>query len=86
MNLNVRGIFLLTQAVGRASMIPRRSGRIINVASIAGLSGNAPGTMNTIAYNTSKGALVNFTRTLAADGASTASRSTHWHRGFFRRR
>ena len=67
MNLNVRGIFLLTQAVGRASMIPRRSGRIINVASIAGLSGNAPGTMSTIAYNTSKGAVVNFTRTLAAE-------------------
>ena len=67
MNLNVRGIFLLTQAVGRASMIPRRRGRIINVASIAGLSGNAPGTMSTIAYNTSKGALVNFTRTLAAE-------------------
>ena len=67
MNLNIRGIFLLTQAVGRASMIPRRSGRIINVASIAGLSGNAPGTMDTIAYNTSKGALVNFTRTLAAE-------------------
>ncbi len=43
MNLNVRGIFLLTQAVGRASMIPRRTGRIINVASIAGLSGNTPG-------------------------------------------
>ena len=67
MNLNVRGIFLLTQAVGRASMIPRRRGRVINVASIAGLSGNAPGTMSTIAYNTSKGALVNFTRTLAAE-------------------
>ncbi len=67
MNLNVRGIFLLTQAVGRTSMIPRRSGRVINIASIAGLSGNAPGTMSTIAYNTSKGALVNFTRTLAAE-------------------
>ena len=67
MNLNVRGIFLLSQAVGRASMIPRRAGRIINVASIAGLSGNTPGTMSTIAYNTSKGALVNFTRTLAAE-------------------
>jgi gluconate 5-dehydrogenase len=67
MNLNVRGVFLLTQAVGRGSMIPRRSGRVINIASIAGLSGNTPGTMNTIAYNTSKGALVNFTRTLAAE-------------------
>jgi gluconate 5-dehydrogenase len=48
-------------------MIPRRTGRIVNVASIAGLSGNTPGTMSTIAYNTSKGALVNFTRTLAAE-------------------
>jgi gluconate 5-dehydrogenase len=67
MNLNVRGLFLLTQHVGRKSMIPRRYGRIINVASIAGLSGNAPGTMQTIAYNTSKGAVVNFTRTLAGE-------------------
>jgi gluconate 5-dehydrogenase len=67
MDLNVRGLFLLTQHIGRKSMIPRRYGRIINVASIAGLSGNAPGTMQTIAYNTSKGAVVNFTRTLAGE-------------------
>lgn len=67
MNLNVRGIFLVTQAVGRASMIPRKSGRVISIASIAGLRGNAPGTMQTLAYNTSKGAVVNFTRTLAGE-------------------
>jgi gluconate 5-dehydrogenase len=67
MNLNIRAVFLLTQAIGRASMIPRRSGRVINVASIAGLAGNPPGTMQTIAYNTSKGALVNFTRALATE-------------------
>ncbi len=66
MNLNIRSIFLLSQAVGKRSMIPRRYGRIINVASIAGLSGNPPG-MQTIAYNTSKGAVVNFTRTLAGE-------------------
>lgn len=66
MNLNVRGIFLLTQLIGRKSMIPRRYGRIINVASIAGLGGNPP-FMNTIAYNTSKGAVVNFTRALACE-------------------
>ena len=47
-------------------MIPRRSGRIINVASIAGLGGNPP-EMTTIAYNTSKGAVINFTRALAAE-------------------
>lgn len=67
MNLNIRSIFLLSQAVGKQSMIPRKYGRIVNVASIAGLAGNSPGAMQTIAYNTSKGALVNFTRTLAGE-------------------
>jgi len=66
MNLNVRSIFLFSQTVGKASMIPRQRGRIINIASIAGLGGNPPG-METLAYNTSKGAVVNFTRVLAAE-------------------
>lgn len=66
MNLNVRGYFLLSQHVAKRSMIERRSGRIINVASIAGLGGNPP-EMQTIAYNTSKGAVINFTRALAAE-------------------
>ena len=66
MNLNVRSIFLLSQAVGKASMIPRKRGRIINVASIAGLSGNT-GAMTTVAYNTSKAAVLNFTRALAGE-------------------
>ncbi|HEY2929705.1 SDR family oxidoreductase [Piscinibacter sp.] len=66
MNLNVRSIFLMSQAIGKLSMIPRRSGRIINVASIAGLAGSPP-SMQFIAYGTSKGAVVNFTRTLAGE-------------------
>ncbi|MDP2369522.1 SDR family oxidoreductase [Rhodoferax sp.] len=66
MNLNVRSYFILSQMLAKQSMIPRRSGRIINVASIAGLGGNPEG-MNTIAYNTSKGAVINFTRTLGAE-------------------
>jgi len=66
MNLNIRSIFLLSQAVAKASMIPRKYGRIVNVASIAGLSGN-PKEMRTIAYNTSKGAVINFTRALAGE-------------------
>jgi len=66
MNLNVRGYFVLSQAVAKNSMIPRGRGRIINVASIAGLAGNPP-EMRTIAYNTSKGAVVNFTRALAGE-------------------
>lgn len=67
MNLNVRSLFVLSQLVAKQSMIPNRYGRIINIASIAGLGGNAPGTMSTIAYNTSKGAAVNFTRALAGE-------------------
>ena len=66
MNLNVHATFFLTQAIGKRSMIPRRSGKVVNVASVAGLTGNPPG-MATIAYNTSKGAVVNFTRALAAE-------------------
>ena len=68
MNLNVDAQFFLTREVGRRSMIPRRSGKIVNIASIAGLFGNPPEwEMQTIAYNTSKGALVNMTRALAAE-------------------
>ena len=66
MNLNVRGYFLLSQQIARLSMLERKSGRIINLASIAGLGGNPTG-MKTIAYNTSKGAVINFTRALAGE-------------------
>ena len=65
-NLNLTGTFLMTQEIGRRSMIPNRQGRIVNIASVAGLLGNPTG-MNTIAYNTTKGGLVNFTRALAAE-------------------
>ena len=66
MNLNVRGYFILSQHVAKHSMIARRSGRIINLASIAGLGGNPPD-LSMIAYNTSKGAVINFTRALACE-------------------
>ena len=68
MNLNIDAAFFLSREIGRRSMIPRRSGKIVNIASIAGLFGNPPEwTMETIAYNTSKGALVQMTRALAAE-------------------
>jgi len=65
MNLNIRSIFLMSQAIGKRCMIPKKRGRIVNVASIAGLAGSAD--MQFIAYGTSKGAVVNFTRTLAGE-------------------
>ncbi len=65
--LNLTAMFLLTQAVGKATMIPRRVGRIINIASIAGLSGTEPAFMSTIGYNTTKAGVVNFTKSLACE-------------------
>ena len=68
MSLNVDAQFYLTREVARRTMIPRRQGKIINVASIAGLYANPPAWhMGTIAYNTSKGALIQMTRALAAE-------------------
>jgi gluconate 5-dehydrogenase len=67
LNLNLTAAFLACQAVGKKSMIPRRYGRIVNMASIAGLRGNLPDKLRTIAYNTTKGGLVNFTRALAGE-------------------
>ena len=66
MNLNVRGYFILSQHVAKKSMIPRKQGRIINIASIAGLGGN-PAEIQTIAYNTSKGAVITFSQALACE-------------------
>ena len=68
-NLNVTAIFVATQEVGRRCMVPRRRGKVINIASIQGLTGTYPDGMPTLAYNTSKGAVVNMTRTLAAEWA-----------------
>jgi NAD(P)-dependent dehydrogenase (short-subunit alcohol dehydrogenase family) len=69
-NLNLTATFLVTQEVGRRCMVPRRRGKVINIASILGLVGggdqNRPATL---AYNTTKGGIVNFTRSLAAEWA-----------------
>ena len=66
MNLNLNAMFFLSQEVGRRCMIPRRKGKIINISSVAGLRAHASG-MTTIAYTTSKAAVLHFTRALAAE-------------------
>jgi gluconate 5-dehydrogenase len=66
MNLNARSLFTFSQAAARAWMIPSRKGRIINVASVAGLGGNPPA-MTTVAYNASKAAAINLSRALAGE-------------------
>ena len=68
MSLNIDAHFYMSREVARRSMIPRKRGKIVNIASIAGLGGNPPDwEMATAAYNTSKGALIALTRTLAAE-------------------
>jgi NAD(P)-dependent dehydrogenase (short-subunit alcohol dehydrogenase family) len=64
-NVNVKGLFFCNQAAAAQSMIPRKSGVIINMASAVGLVG----AQNCIAYNTSKAAVVQITRSLACDWA-----------------
>jgi gluconate 5-dehydrogenase len=67
MNLNVTGLFLLTQSVARGAFLKQGKGAVVNVASVEGLQGHHPDRPGTIAYNTAKGAVVNMTRALAAE-------------------
>lgn len=80
--INLTGTWLVTQLVGAKSMIPNKSGSIITVASVAGLRGQL-GPMQTIAYNTSKGGLINFTRALAGEWAQYGIRVNALAPGFF---
>jgi NAD(P)-dependent dehydrogenase (short-subunit alcohol dehydrogenase family) len=63
---NVDGTYFVSRAVGLHMIGRKQGGRIINIASVAGLRGSDPSVMPTLPYNTSKGAVVNFTRALAA--------------------
>ncbi|WP_045520918.1 SDR family oxidoreductase [Neobacillus niacini] len=64
MDVNVKGVFLFSQAVGKI-MIKQGSGKIINIASITGFGGQNPKIVDAIGYTTSKGAVINFTKDLA---------------------
>ena len=68
MDLNVNAALLCSQAIGR-EFIKQKRGKIINIASIAGIVGRNPAAYSSIAYSTSKGALVHFTRDLAVKWA-----------------
>jgi NAD(P)-dependent dehydrogenase (short-subunit alcohol dehydrogenase family) len=69
-NLNLTAMFVASQEVGKRCMVPRRRGKVINIASVLGLVGGGDSSRpGTIAYNTSKGGVVSFTRSLAAEWA-----------------
>lgn len=69
MQVNVQGTFLMSQAVGRRMIERGEGGRIVNISSIAGLVGGDPEYMQTIGYNSSKGAVISMTRDLATSWA-----------------
>ena len=66
-NVNLSGLFVLTQIIAAKSMIPAKWGRIINVASVAGLLGQDPRFAPTAAYTATKHGVVGLTRQLAAE-------------------
>jgi 3-oxoacyl-[acyl-carrier protein] reductase len=61
-DLNLTGVFLCTRAVSKI-MLKQRSGRIVNIASVAGLMGN-PGQSN---YSAAKAGVIGFTKTVAKE-------------------
>ncbi|MDP8940376.1 MAG: SDR family oxidoreductase [Actinomycetota bacterium] len=67
--VNIRGTFLMSQAVGRRMIERGNGGTIVNISSIAGLLGGDPDYMQTVGYNTSKGAIISMTRDLATSWA-----------------
>jgi NAD(P)-dependent dehydrogenase (short-subunit alcohol dehydrogenase family) len=69
---NVDGTFFVSRAVALHMIQRGQGGKIINIGSVAGLRGADPRLMQTLAYNTTKGAVVNFTRDLAAKLAEHA--------------
>jgi NAD(P)-dependent dehydrogenase (short-subunit alcohol dehydrogenase family) len=64
MDVNVTGVFLMSQAVGKV-MVKQQSGKIVNIASVAGLGGTDSKVMDAIGYHASKGAVISFTKDLA---------------------
>ena len=89
MNINVMGVVYCTKAV-LGGMLERSWGRVINVASVAGVYGNA----NMSPYSATKGAVISFTKALAKELAQynitvnsvspgSVSRSNHPDIDFF---
>jgi 3-oxoacyl-[acyl-carrier protein] reductase len=64
-DLNLTGVFLCTRAVAKI-MLKQKSGRIVNIASVAGQMGN-PGQAN---YSAAKAGVIGFTKTVAKELAS----------------
>jgi NAD(P)-dependent dehydrogenase (short-subunit alcohol dehydrogenase family) len=65
--LNLVGSFVMAQQAAKKSMIPAKWGRIVNVASVAGLYASDPAVVRTVSYNATKHGVVGMTKQLAAE-------------------
>jgi gluconate 5-dehydrogenase len=83
-DVNLTGAFLFSQAAGR-DMLKRQWGRIINIASIAGMHASVQGP-HYVAYAATKAALIGFTRELAVTWARKGIRVNAIAPGFFHSR
>lgn len=68
-DINVKGTFIVSQAVGKTMIARGQGGTIVNIASVAGLVGGNPKYIQAVGYHASKGAVVNMTRNLATSWA-----------------
>ena len=82
LNVNVTGTFIMSQAVGKV-MLEQNSGKIINIASVAGLQGTNPKYLDAVGYSASKGAVVNLTKDLAVKWGSRGVHVNAIAPGFF---
>ncbi len=79
MNVNLKGVFLTTKAVARG-MMKKRYGKIINISSVVGVSGNA-GQGN---YSASKAGIIGFTKSMAKELATRGIRVNAIAPGFIK--
>lgn len=64
-DVNLTGVFLCSQSVGRTMIARGEGGKIVNIASVAGLHGAPAEVVNALPYHATKGGVIALTRDLA---------------------
>ncbi len=67
LSLNLTGNFVLSQLIAKQSMIPRKWGRIVNLASVSGLQATDTRLLNNVSYVATKHGVIGLTRQFAAE-------------------
>lgn len=83
-DVNLTASFFLSKAAAKHFFIPQGNGTILNIASIEGYLGHRSSRVGTVAYNASKGAVINMTRALAAEWGPKGIRVNAIAPGYFK--